>query len=364
MKKVLIIGTTNIYGGVGHIMFELCNNMNREKVSFDFLYYQDATDKEKEMIHALGGEFYKVPRYSKEPITFCKAIKKFYKEHHYDVVHIHASSAMLMMYAFPVWKDKKMHIVYQSHVDKIDGKGNQILHKFFQKYVNRYAECKIAVSGIAAEFMYGQDEVKTTVLLKNGIEARKFMFDENVRRRKRQDLDITSKYVIGHIGRFSKQKNHSFLIDVFSAVYEKNKDAMLLMIGNGEDEVKIREKVKDLKLDKNVIFYGTSDNVTELLCVMDCFVFPSLWEGLGIVAIEAQANGLPVIASDRVPPEANITDLFCYKNLNASTEEWVECILQFVGRENDRKLYYNMISDNGYDIEDVVKKLEKIYLDF
>lgn len=363
MKKVLYIGTTNIYGGVGHIMFQLCNNMNRDNISFDFLYYQDATPEEKEMIHALGGEFYQVPRYSKNSIAFYKTIKTFYKEHHYDIIHIHASSAMLMMYAFPVWKNKESHIVYQSHSDKIDGKGNQILHKFFQKYVNRYAEYKLAVSNIAAEYMYGKDNVQNTIILKNGIDIKSFMFQETIRDKIRKELKIESSYVIGHVGRFSLSKNHPFIIDLFANVHKKCPDSVLLLVGNGENEEMIHERVEEYGLTDSVIFHGTSDSVNELLCAMDCFIFPSLWEGLGIVAIEAQASGLPVIASDKVPLEAKVSDLLIYKNLEDGIEEWSNIVLKVEAQAYDRKKYNAIVAESGYSIDKVAIQLENIYLD-
>ena len=263
MKKVLIIGTTNIYGGVGHIMFELCNSMNKEEVSFDFLYYQDATLKEKEMIHALGGEFYLVPRYSKKPIAFYKVLREFYKEHHYDVIHVHASTAMLILYTFPVWNDGNVHIVYQSHVREIAGKSNYLLHTILRKKVNKCAKCRLAVSKDAFDFMYGFESGQEPIILNNGIKVTDFLFHEEIRKKQRELLGIGKKYVIGHVGRFSKAKNHTFLVDVFDELCKRNENYVLLLIGNGEDEIEVRDKVKNLQLTEKVIFYGTSENVGE-----------------------------------------------------------------------------------------------------
>lgn len=362
MKKVLFIGTTNIYGGVGHIMFELCKNINREEFQIDFLYYEDASPEARELIRSLGGEFYLVPRYSKNPVRFYKEIKKFYDTHSYDIVHVHASSAMLIMYALPVWKDEKVRIVYQSHIDTIKGVSNQILHGFFQYFVKKYVDCCIAVSQIAAEFMYGSTGAKDSVILRNGIEIKHFLFDKEMRMEIRKKLSIESKYVIGHIGRFSAQKNHLFLIDVFKDIHTQNPDTVLLLIGNGEDEQKIREKVAECQLTESVIFYGTSNDVPKLLCAMDCFVFPSAWEGLGIVAIEAQANGLPVIASTQVPEEAKVTDLFEYRNLDDAISEWSSIILEKNITPDNRKKYNAIVAESGYDIGQVAKELENIYL--
>lgn len=363
MKKILFIGTTNIYGGVGHIMFELCKNLNRNEFQFDFLYYEEPTTEEKEVIRKLGASFFLMPRYSRNPLRFYHKIKEFYQMHHYDIVHIHASSAMLMMYAIPVWKKKNVKIVCQSHVNLIQKMYNQILHHFFRIFVNRYTNCRLAVSQIAAEFMYGKENVDQTVILKNGIHIEDFLFEEATRGKIRKALNMDSKFVIGHVGRFSALKNQTFLIDLFAHIYENNPNAVLLLIGNGEDEAMIRNRVQRYHLEDSVIFYGTSNCVGELFCAMDCFVFPSLGEGFGIAAIEAQASGLPVVASTKVPQEAHVSDLLIYKDLEDALEEWSELILKMETEVHDRKKYNEIVAESGYNIKKVAKQLEKIYLE-
>lgn len=363
MKRVLMIGTTNIYGGVGHMIFEFCRNIDRNAIQFDFLYYEDITEKELELIKAYGGNFYKIPRYSRHPVQFYKKITEFFKTHHYDVVHIHASTTMLIMYALPVWKSDDTKLIYQSHCDSVDGFANRILHAFFKGVVVKHTDVRAAVSGKAARFMYGERYAKDTVILKNGIAIQKYEFHEETRERVRTELGLSEKFVLGHVGRFTYPKNHPFVIEVFEQLHKVDDEARLLLIGKGEDEDAIRQLVEQKKLTESVIFYGVSDCVEELLCAMDCFIFPSNYEGLGIVALEAQANGLPVVASSAVPKEAKVTDIYRSLSLTEdSPEVWAETILEFRDAVPARQSRYEELSASGYDIVKVSKELEKIYM--
>ena len=362
MKNVLMIGTTNIYGGVGRMIFEFCKNIDKTKIHFDFLYYEDINEREKKLIDLVGGKFYKITRYSKSPIKFYKEIVNFYKSHTYDIVHIHASTAMLIMYTLPVW-GSRTKIIYHSHCDSVVGFHNYILHIFFRKIVTKYAEKKVAVSKKAARFMFGKKNISSSIILKNGIQVDKFMFCEDTYKRIRKELGVKDEFLIGHIGRFSYQKNQKFLIKVFHNIAKYESKVCLLLVGNGKDEEMIKRLVLEKGLSDKVIFYGTSNNVENLLCAMDCFVFPSNYEGLGIVAIEAQASGLPVVASTKIPNEAKISDTFISLSLTEdSIDSWTNKILNMKKITIDRKLMNTKIRDSGYDIVDVSKELEKMYL--
>ena len=157
---------------------------------------------------------------------------------------------------------------------------------------------------------------------------------------------------------------HSFIIKVFEQMYKRDRDVKLLLVGTGEDEEKIRQMVQEKKLTEKVIFYGVSQCVETLLCAMDCFIFPSHYEGLGIAALEAQASGLPVVASEQVPKEAGATEL--YKALSLSedaAETWAETILAFKKKKTGRQLRYQELAEKGYDIKETAEKLKRMYLE-
>lgn len=364
MKKVLYIGTTNIYGGVGHIMFELCKNLNRECIQFDFLYYEEPTEEELQIIHGFGAKFYKVPRYSRKPVQFIKVLRGFYEEHHYDVIHVHASTAMLILYTFPIWKKPDVTIVYHSHVEAVRGTGNRLLHNCLRPLVLHKSQRYLAVSEKAAQFMFGEKRSSQATILKNGLELNKYEYSEQVRIQIRDSLGMNGQYVIGNVGRFTYAKNHSFIIDVFEEVCEHCDDAMLLLVGNGEEEECIHQLVELKGLTEKVIFYGVTKQVGDVLCAMDCFLFPSRFEGLGIVALEAQMNGLPVIASENVPMEAKVSENFVTMSLTQnSLEEWAKQVLVFRNNANTRYSHYIELTQQGYNIQEVSELLERIYME-
>ena len=362
MKRVLLIGSLDAHGGVGHMIFEYCKNINRKNICFDFLYYKDIAKEEKEIIASCHGTFYKVPRYTRHPIQFYKEIKKIFRMQEYDIVHIHASTAMLMMYALPVWKAKKTKIFYQSHSDCVEGIVNKIMHFAIRHPVVKYASALMAVSQSAARFMYGRKKAEKTIILKNGIDIKKYEFCEEKRERVRRDLGIKDNFVLGHVGRFTYAKNHPFIIAVFEQIQRENEDARLLLAGAGEEEDKIRLLVQEKNLTEKVIFYGVSNCVEELLCAMDCFIFPSHYAGLGIADVEAQANGLLVVASSCVPEEVNVTELYHTLSLSDdSAKVWAKAILAFQEKKTDRRLRYKELAESGYDIEEAAGRLERIY---
>lgn len=364
MKRVLVFGSVYMYGGVGHMIFEFCENIDRDAVHFDFLYYKNISAEEQGIIDSYNGTFYKIPRYSKHPILFYRRIIEFFKTHEYDIIHIHASTAMPIMYVLPIWKDAGIKIFYHSHSDCVKGTVNKILHFLFRHLVVKYTDCIIAVSESAARFMYGKKRVDKTIILKNGMNIKKYEFNEEIREKIRKDLEINNDFLLGHIGRFTYPKNHPFIIKIFEQMCKMDRNLKLLLVGAGEDEDKIKRMVQEKNLMERVIFYGVSNNVEELLCAMDCFIFPSVFEGLGIVALEAQANGLPVVASEYVPKEVNVTEL--YRTLSLSEDApviWANTILSFKGKKVDRQSRYQELIASGYDIKEVAGKLERMYLE-
>ena len=359
IKKILIIGPTDPTGGVGQVIKNLCTGMERSKIQFDFLYYEKPTEAAKEYIYNLNSKYFVVPRYSEHPFRFLKKIIKIYKENRYDGIHIHASTAMLIMYAMPVLLCNDTKIIYHSHLDYAKPVW---LHKVMKKIVCRVCDYYIAVSKQAGKWMYNDKIMSSNsfILLNNGIDVKKYLFDEKKRQDIRNDLGIRDEFVIGHIGRFVEQKNHEFIIEIFNIIHKMNQNTKLLLIGDGPLVKDMKNKVSKLELSDAVIFYGVSSKVQDLLQVMDVFLFPSKWEGLGIVAVEAQASGLPVLASDHVPEEAKILDSFQYISLDESALYWAHKTLA-CKKNLERENCLVEITNAGYDLENSINKLFSIY---
>lgn len=232
-----------------------------------------------------------------------------------------------------------------------------ILKPFSKMFATNYFAC----SENAGRWLFGnktfnQNKVK---IIHNAIETERFKYNENIRNSIRKELHIEDKFVLGHVGRFVKQKNHDFLIDIFYEVYKKNKDSILLLIGDGPLEEKIKNKVKKLKLEEVVYFLGVKNNVNEFMQAMDVLVFPSLYEGLGMVTVEAQCAALKVICSSEVPKEIKICENVKFLDFN-DLAKWINNILD---KNNERIDCIESARKNGYEIAYEVNKLEKLYVE-
>ena len=230
----------------------------------------------------------------------------------------------------------------------------RILRPFAKLFANQYWAC----SKLAAEWMYGKQAAENgeVTIINNAIDLEKFAFDKKKREQLRKALNLENKFVIGHVGRFMKQKNHEFLIDIFAEVSKKNNKAILLLIGDGPLKQVIENKVNILGLSAKVIFFGVRNDVADLYNAMDVFVLPSLYEGLGMVCIEAQVNNLYSIVSTKVPKEAQISSDIEFCDLGIA-DDWSDAIMQKISVAGKKR----MINNDKFDIKVQAKELEKKY---
>ena len=190
----------------------------------------------------------------------------------------------------------------------------------------KYANLQLACSKEAGEWLFGNTQF---IVLNNGIDVSKYVFNQNIREEYRKILGFSDELVLGHVGRFSNQKNHNFLIDIFYEIIKINKKSKLILIGTGELENEIKEKVESLSLKEKVIFLGARADVNKIMQAMDVFILPSLFEGLPVVGVEAQASGLPCIISDTVSKDVKITDSVLQISLSLPPEEWGKKLIDF-----------------------------------
>ena len=198
--------------------------------------------------------------------------------------------------------------------------------------------------------------------MKNAIDSQQFIANENTRREVRQELGLENKFVVGHVGRLHPQKNHDFLIDVFVEIKKKKSDAELILIGTGPLEEKVRSKVADKGLTESVQFLGNRKDMNRIYQAMDVFVFPSLFEGLGIVAIEAQAAGVPIVCSEGLPPETDITPIYRKLMLSDGTEKWAEVALDMAKNPIVHTDMQKYVINAGFDMSATAKNMEEYYL--
>jgi len=373
-KKVLQILAEPFENG-GQELF-ICNiyrNIDKEKVQFDFVApYTGKNEKLKNEIINNGGKFYGLNiDFNKNQlfkrIIFFNKLREILKKEKYDIVHINSVSLLGLLFGTLTAKKLKIkNIIVHSHNDGADSFKYRIIKKISDKILLKYPNYYFACSERAAEWKFPKqiiDEKKYAVI-KNGIDVEKFKFDETIRKQYREKFNIEDKIVIGHVGRFEHQKNHEFIIDVFEEIVKLNKNVSLMLIGDGSLKQHIKEKVESKNLSDKVIFLDIRDDVEKILCAMDCFLFPSIFEGLGIAVIEAENSGLPVIASDRLTKEVEITETIRKLSLVMKKKEWAQVLLNQVekNKNNDRTLQSEIVKQAGYDIKKVSKDLTNFYI--
>ena len=346
------------YGGVEMVVMNYYRHIDRSKVQFDFFALEGSAVPQQEEIERLGGHVYLVPRYT-HLVQYERAIMELFRKNQYQIVHSHMNT----LGVFSLWGAQRAGVPNRiMHNHSVAGKGET--KKNFVKYLLRpfakiYPTQLCACSESAGRWLYGDSEFR---VFNNAIDLEKFSFDAQKRAALRKELGLEGKFVVGHIGRFCYAKNHEYLIDVFNEIYQKRADAVLLLVGEGELEKNVRNKVDGLGLNSCVKFMGTENDTSGFYQAMDVFVLPSRYEGLGLVAIEAQTCSLPVICSTEVPKEAGITDIIEYVDLKESPQKWAEIIIK-KGKCRKKVDTSAEIRNAGFDISIEAKKLEKFYED-
>lgn len=358
--RVLHVFASLDRGGAETMIMNIYRNIDRTKIQFDFVVNERNKEYAYESeIKKLGGKIYKLPRFNiSNYITYQKAWEKLISQHpEWTIVHGHHTSTGFIY--LRIANALNRLTIAHSHIA-----GSEKTMKSYIKVIMRYplryvANHLFACSKLAAKWMYGP-KGNSAKIINNAIDASQFTFDDAIRKVKRKELGLEDNFVVGHIGRFQTQKNHEYLIDIFKEVYSKNSKAILLLIGDGNLRQSIEKKVEDLGLSNNVIFTGVRTDIPDLLKVMDVFVFPSLYEGLPVTLVEAQAASLPCIVSDNITKEVGITNLVKYVSLRSPVNNWVEEIINNKDILNRRNMY-NEISDSGYNLQDNVASLQEFY---
>ena len=350
-------------GGVEAVVMNYYRHIDRTKIQFDFICDNDSTNIPYDEIKKLGGKVILIPPYQKV-FKYHKELKKILKDGKYQIVHSHINTLSVFSLYAAKCAGVPVRIAHShSTTNKKEWKKNllkQVLRPFSKLFATEYMCCsELAGRWLFGNKTYDQDKV---YLLNNAIDLDKFAYDEKVRKIKRKEFGIKDDtLVIGHIGRFVEQKNHRFLIDIFSEVHKKNNNSILLLVGQGPLMNEIKEKVNNLGLTDSVIFAGQRNDANELYQAMDVFVLPSLYEGLPVVGVEAQAAGLLCVLSDDMTKETKILNTTVFLSISSSINKWMKIILKQSNKIKRDKIT-NLIIDNGFNIKKEAKKLEKHYL--
>lgn len=357
MKNVLVINTVGFqYNGIYSVISNYLINMNREGIRFVFPLYKETMPSLKAELESLG-EIAIISNRKRSITNYLRELVHLLKKS-FDVVHIHGNSGTMLIEVVLAKLCGVKNIIIHAHSTRTNHPVINFLLKVPMVYLAD--EC-LACSKAAGDWLYGKHSY---TVLNNAIELSRFRFNAESRKKYREEFGVREEFLVGHIGHFSEQKNHFFLIDVFYEFHKLKPNAKLLLISDGPRFEQVKAKVAELGLQDSVIFAGRRSDVAGIYSAMDLFLLPSLWEGLGMVLVEAQAAGLPCVVSDRVPYEAKMTDKIDFLCLEDGPRIWAEHILCAAMRDRaeDSVLAESMIREHGYDIKKEADKLRKLYL--
>lgn len=364
MIRVLHINAgSGIFGGVSAFCLNIYRNIDRDKVQFDFLTPNKTTYVQyREEIEQYGGSIYEFGievRSLSGKFGFVTRLESFLKEHPYDIIHINSG---ILSFNFIVADVCKKHsnskVFVHSHANGGRSKIKEMFSGILKVLLVKRADYLLACSLSSAEYMFPKKDVNKTEIIDNGIDTQRFKYDPSIRKSIRNLLQLNGKYVIGHVGSFTPQKNHEFLIELFSRIIEKNDNTVLLLVGEGPLKEKIYDLAKSKKIDDSVIFLGARKDVNMIYQAMDVFVLPSVWEGFGIVNIEAQTAGLRCVTSTIVPKDVDVTGNVIQIDLDAPKDTWIKELLDASAERRD---YADVVKEHGLDIKTSADKLTLLY---
>ncbi len=367
--RILQVGMSPNYGGTEAFLMEQYRHIDKEKIQFDFLnVFQEELACASEIL-ALGGRILNLDMARHRGMrSYRSRLNAFFKEHHRELAGIHCNCQSLINIDLLKYA-KRYHIpvrIVHAHNAGYGKKPSLLQRALILKNkwtVKRYATHFFACSSLAAKWMFPK-RTKATVI-RNGIDVTKFDFDASIRSKKRSELQLAEDTLaVLFVGRLDPQKNPLFLIEIFERLASKHKNAKLLMAGDGDMRGDIEALVEKKGLFDKVQLLGNRSDISELMQAADAFLLPSLFEGLGIVLIEAQATALPCFTSrDAVPQEVDITNTVHFISLDSPAEAWSECILCHSSVLQDRRGKGEMIAEKGYDSKKEAFRLQKIYRD-
>lgn len=363
MKKVLVIIGSLKIGGQEKVGKEIGLHIDRDKYEIQYLVFDENKEAYEVELNKAGIQVFHFPEPSRGYIQYLKNLAGLMKKNSYDIVHAHTMFncgwAMLL-----AWYMKVPCRISHSHSIKMADCHYSVLAKVYQfvmqKLIHIFGTEFVGCGKAAGEWLFGKKFFeKHGKVIYNGIDTQQFRFSSRTRNEMRKQLNLEKQFVIGHVGHFMKVKNQKFLISLMPGILERRPEAVLLLLGDGEQKEENREYCKELGIADQVIMAGNVSNVADYLCAMDVFVFPSLYEGMPLSVIEVQCNGLPCIISDAVPDDVFLTDLITPMALNEPKQRWIDEICR-TSRKNEES-YGDKMMQSGFDKRVMLKRIYSIY---
>ena len=357
-ERILIVNTTMDRGGAETLIMNLYRSLDRSRFQFDFVLHCDYKSAYEDEILSLGGKIYKLPPYRVfNESSFRKSFAEFFHNHpEYRIIHGHnINSASVYL---DVANRFGLKTISHCHCSS-NGKGpGAWIRDFKKRHLSEIAEYRFACSNEAGIWAYGENA--SFKVIKNGIITKRFLWDETKRAETRKALDIEENaIVLGNVGRLNKEKNQAFALKVFKKFQSVHPNSRFIITGTGPLENELKGLSQSLGLENSVIFTGIRSDVDSLLCSMDVFVFPSIFEGLPLTLIEAQCTGLPCVISDTITDEVDIAGLISKESLTSSIEEWTKAIEDSLEIPRQRK--DDLVTASGFDIAQTASEMASFY---
>lgn len=360
--RVLQVVTIMNRGGLETMLMNYYRQIDRSKIQFDFMVHREERGHYDDEILKLGGKIYTMPQIRPGNYRlYFKMLDEFFAHHsEYSVVHSHINENS----SFVLRAAKRANVpcrIAHSHLSDL-GMDLKLPFRMYARFVMKNNPNKFfACSRNAGQWLFGKEvsDSNDMTVLNNAVDVDSFKLDKGIRNQIRQELQAGDKLVLGHVGRFNKQKNHDFLIDIFKSVHDKCPESMLVLVGDGYLKPAIEKKVARLGLSPHVRFLGVREDIESLLQGMDIFVFPSRFEGLPVVLIEAQAAGLMCLVSDAITRETDATGRIQFISLKQSPVEWASQVLASSYEHEDTS---RLMRTNGFDTNEMSKWLANFYI--
>lgn len=367
MTRVLVFGMTENPGGVESFLVNYYRNIDRNKLQFDFLCNSHEPVAYEDELIALGGRTFHITARSKDRQLYRKELEEVFKKHakEWSAIWVNVCSLANIDYLKIAKRyNIEKRIIHSHNSRNMDSMLRGVLHYINKLSLEKYATDFWACSEDAARWFFYGETLKKTEVIHNAIDVNRMKFDPEKREKIRDKYGLQDKFVIGNVGRLHFQKNQEFAVEVFGIYHKKHPDSVLVLVGQGEDEEKLKAKVSVYGLSDSILFPGVQKDIQGWLSSFDFFLFPSVFEGLGIAALEAQAVGIPVLASKGViPEEVKLNDNFEFFDLKEGPEAWCE---KLDAMSSWQRAEYKTVKENfvkhGYDIETEVSKLEELLL--
>lgn len=357
--RVLQIVTTMNRGGAETMIMNHYRKIPRDFIQFDFLVHRQERGNYEDEIESMGGRIFRAPKI--RPWTYpqyFKWLNSFFKNHAKDFRAIHGH--IQENTGFAAYFAKKYGIEYRissSHIADLGIDYKYIFRQFGRLFTLKYSNKYLACGEDAGKFLYGKRKFE---IFKNAIDSSKFVYNPEKRIQIRNQLNLNSDcFVVGNVARFGPQKNHLFLIDIFKEVVKQNSDSRLILVGDGPLLKDVENKIRDLDLENNVLLLGLREDISDILQGFDVFLMPSIFEGLPVSVIEAQAAGLPCVLSDVIDKSTDVSGLIRFVSLNSNVKEWARSLLGF--KDFERKSQTKFIKEAGYDTSENIKKMINLY---